>query len=157
MKIGFYAGSFDPFTNGHLHVVQIASRLFDKVIVGIGINPKKKRRFEKQQMKNAIENTFKMEGLKNCECIIFDGLTVDVAKEVGACFLIRGIRNGMDYAMEENLSQINEELGNLDTLYLRSGKYGTISSSMVCELLEKEKDVAKYLPEPILSFIKSKN
>ena len=55
MEIGFYAGSFDPFTNGHLHVVTKSAKLFDKVIIGIGVNPDKKRRYDKEIMKNAIE------------------------------------------------------------------------------------------------------
>lgn len=59
MKIGFYSGSFDPFTNGHLHIIKTASKVFDKVIVGIGINYQKKRRFDSLLMKSAIEKTLK--------------------------------------------------------------------------------------------------
>ena len=97
MRVGFYAGSFDPFTNGHLNIVKKASKLFDKVIVGMGVNPKKNRSFDKTQMKDAINTLFKNEGLSNCECIIYDGLTVDAAKQYDTTYLIRGIRNGMDY------------------------------------------------------------
>lgn len=64
MKIGFYAGSFDPFTVGHLHIVKVASKIFDKVIVGIGVNPKKTRRFDKQKMQEAIKKLLDSELIK---------------------------------------------------------------------------------------------
>ena len=154
MRIGFYAGSFDPFTVGHLHVVKVASKLFDKVIVGIGINSEKSRRFDKNKMKTAIENSLKAEGVNNVECVIFDDLTVDAAIKCGASFLIRGIRNGVDYGNEENLALINEEISGLDTVYIRAGQFGCISSSMVNELLKRDKDVSKYLPKHVLDVVK---
>jgi len=153
MKIGFYAGSFDPFTVGHLHIVKVASRIFDKVIVGIGVNSKKARRFDKLKMKEAIEKLLKYENIQNCEVIIFDGLTTDIANEYGAEFLIRGLRNGVDYDFEENLALINEEISGLETIYIRSGKYGAVSSSMVYELLKHNKDVSKYVPKFIMDIV----
>lgn len=154
MKIGFYAGSFDPFTNGHLHVVKKSSELFDKVIIGIGINANKTRRFDSENMKNAIEKVLIREGLSNVSVITYSKLSVDIANEYGATFLIRGIRNGMDYDYEENVALINEELSNLDTIYVRSGKYGAISSSMIVELLSYGKDVSNLIPQEIYNTIK---
>ena len=113
MRIGFYAGSFDPFTVGHLHIVKVASKIFDKVIVGIGVNPKKTRRFDKAKMKEAIENLLRFENIENFEVITFDGLTADIAKE-----------------------------------------YGAISSSMVFELLKRNKDVSKYIPKFVVDILK---
>ena len=155
MKIGIYAGSFDPFTNGHLHIVKTASKIFDKVIVGIGENNSKTRRFDKVNMKQAINKVFKQENLVNCECIIFSGLTADVAKKHNATMLIRGVRNGIDYDYEENLALINEEVSGLDTIYIRAGKLGYLSSSMVYELIKYKKDVSKYLPKTIDNLIKN--
>ena len=154
MKVGFYAGSFDPFTIGHLHLVKKASELFDKVIIGMGVNPKKVRSFDKEEMKNAINELFKNEGLNNCECIVYEGLTVDAAKKYDTTYLIRGIRNGMDYDFEENLALVNEEISGLDTIYIRAGSYGAVSSSMVKELLANNKEAKKYLPEEIFKLIK---
>lgn len=155
MKIGFYPGSFDPFTNGHLHVVKTALKLFDKVIIGIGIHPQKQRRYSNKAMKSAIENCLKIQGLEDqTEVIVYDTLSIDAAKSCNATFIIRGIRNDMDYSYEENLSQINEEISGLDTIYIRSGALGFISSSMVVELLENGKDVSKYLPEGISEGLK---
>lgn len=156
LKIGFYSGSFDPFTNGHLHIVKTASRIFDKVIIGIGINYRKKRRYDSILMKTAIEKTLKSEHIENVEVITYDTLTVDIAKKYNASFLIRGLRNDTDYAYEENLSQINEEISALDTIYLRSSNLNFISSSMVNELIEYKKDVSKYLPKDILDAINTK-
>ena len=153
MKVGFYAGSFDPFTIGHLHIVKVASKIFDKVVVGIGVNPKKTRRFDKIKMKEAIEKLLKSVDVNNFEVITFDGLTADVASEYGAEFLIRGVRNGIDYDFEENLALINEEIAGIDTIYVRAGEYGAISSSMVFELLKRNKDVSKYIPKYVIDVI----
>lgn len=154
MKIAFYPGSFDPFTNGHLHVVKTAVKLFDKVIIGIGINSQKDRRFSNRLMKLAIEQTLKEEHISNCEVIIYNGLSVDMAQKYNCSFLIRGLRNDMDYQYEENIAQINEEISGLDTIYIRSGLLGFISSSMVAELLQNKKDVSKYLPDVVNDILK---
>lgn len=154
MKIGFYAGSFDPFTNGHLHVVKKSSELFDKVIIGIGINASKSRKYDSEIMKEAIEKVLARENLNNVSVIAYSNLSVDIAKELNATFLIRGIRNGMDYDYEENIALINEELSGLDTIYVRSGKYGAISSSMIIELLSYGKDVSNLIPKEIYDVIK---
>lgn len=153
MKIGFYSGSFDPFTNGHLHIIKTASKVFDKVIVGIGINYQKKRRFDSLLMKYAIEKTLKNEQLHNVEVITYNSLTVDIALKYNSNFLIRGLRNDTDYAYEENLSQVNQELSDLDTIYFRAGNLDFISSSIVAELISYNKDVSKYLPKEILEII----
>ena len=154
MKVGFYAGSFDPFTIGHLHIVKVASKIFDKVVIGIGINSQKIRRFDKMKMKDAIAKLLKAENLENCEVITFDNLMADVASEYNADFLIRGIRNGIDYDFEENLALMNEEISGIDTIYVRAGAYGAVSSSMVFELLKHNNDVSKYLPAQILDVVK---
>lgn len=154
MKIGFYSGSFDPFTNGHLHVIQASAKLFDELIVGIGVNPQKGRRFDKELMQKAIEQVLVREKLDNVKVVSYDNLSVDIALKYGSTFLVRGIRNGMDYEYEENMASINQEISELDTVYIRAGKLGNISSSMVMELLRNGKDVKKYLPPEILALIK---
>lgn len=153
MKIGFYAGSFDPFTNGHLHVIKQSAKLFDKVIVGIGVHPTKERRFDKNLMKETIEKVLINNNLNNVEVVCYDNLSIDVALENNATFLVRGIRNGMDYEQEENLASINEELSGIETIYIRAGHLGNISSSMVMELLRNNKDVTKYLPKEVLDLV----
>lgn len=156
MKTGFYTGSFDPFTNGHLHVVKKAAEVFDKVIIGIGIHPTKRRRYDKEEMKHAIEKVLKRENLNNVCVIEYDNLSVDCAKEHNSTYLIRGIRNGTDYEYEEIMASMNEELSGLDTIYFRAGKLGNISSSMVVELLRNGRNVDIYLPNEIVEVIKKK-
>ncbi|MBR3614845.1 MAG: pantetheine-phosphate adenylyltransferase [Clostridia bacterium] len=155
MNIGFYAGSFSPFTNGHLHVVKEASKLFDNVIIGIGINLRKTPRYEDRLMKEAIEKVLKREELNNVEVIIYKNLSVDAALEKNATFLIRGIRNTMDYEYEEKMALINEEISGLDTIYIRAGEFGNVSSTLVEELLEYGRDVSKFLPLEILELVKN--
>lgn len=156
MNIAFYSGSFDPFTNGHLHVVIKSAQLFDKVVIGIGVNPNKARKFDKDLMKNAIEKVLIRENLSSKVSVLtYDNLSIDAALKSQANFLVRGIRNGMDYEYEENMASINEELsGGLDTIYIRAGSLGNISSSMVLELLRNGKDVSRYLPPEIMNLMK---
>lgn len=153
MKSGFYAGSFDPFTNGHLHVIKKASEIFDRVVVGIGVNIAKARRFEQEPMENAIKQVLANNNLNNVEVVSYSNLTVDCALENNCDYLIRGIRNGMDYDYEENIALINEEISGLDTIYIRAGKLGALSSSMVMELLANNKDVTKFVPKEVLEII----
>lgn len=154
MKIGFYAGSFDPFTFGHLHVIKVANKIFDKIIVGIGENSQKARRFDIQQMQQAIQKLLLSENI-DAEVIVFNDLTSETAIKYNANFLIRGIRNGSDYDYEENLALINQEISNIDTIYIRAGKFGAISSSMVFELIKRNKDIEKYVPKFIVDVVKS--
>lgn len=153
MNRGFYAGSFDPFTMGHKHVVKTASELFDKLIIGIGVNSQKKRTYNKEIMKKAIEQDLKDEGIENAEVITYEGLSVDAALKNNCNYLVRGIRDDMDYYYEENIAQINEEISNLDTIYVRAGSLGAISSSTVKELYNNGKDVSKYVPKAILEIM----
>ena len=155
MNIGFYAGSFDPFTNGHMHVTEVSSKLFDEVIIGIGINNSKQRRYDVELMKSAIEAALKAKNLTNVKVISYDNLSVDAAISNGASCFIRGVRNGMDYDFEENLASLNEdeELSDLDTIYIRAGKLGYISSTMVQELVTYNRDISKYVPKEIADVI----
>ena len=153
MATAFYAGSFDPFTNGHLHVVKVASSIFDKVIIGIGKNSNKVRRFDSASMIDAIQRSLQDEGIRNCSVIYYEGLTCDVALQNGAQFLIRGIRNGVDYDYEENLALINADLSQIETIYIRAGKWGAVSSSMVAELIACGKDIGRYVPNAVMQLI----
>lgn len=153
MNIGFYAGSFDPFTNGHLHIIKKSAAFFDKVIVGIGVHSAKTRRFDKSKMEQVIKQVIERENLTNVSVVIYENLTADAALSHNANYLIRGIRNGMDYEYEENIASINEEVSGLDTIYIRAGKLGTVSSSMVMELFNHNHDISKYVPKEVQELI----
>lgn len=155
MRVGFYAGSFDPFTNGHLQVVKKACEIFDLVVIGIGTHPNKTRRFDKEKMRAAIYETLENEGLSDkVDVYIYDtSMTVDAAAYFRASYLIRGVRNGMDYQYEEAIASMNQEISGLDTIYFRAGELGNVSSSMVMELLRNNYDVSKYLPKAVFEFV----
>lgn len=150
---GIYAGSFDPFTIGHLHVLKQACQVFDKVYVAIAVNSEKKRRIDKEVMKDAISKVIENNGLKNAEVVIFDGLTVDLAEQKDAKFLIRGLRNGTDYEYEENLAVVNSKIAGIETIYFRAGKTAHISSSVVMELYKYGRDITKWVPREILDVL----
>ena len=153
MSIGFYARSFDPFTIGHLHIVKTAVNLFDKVIIGVGINEKKKRKFDTEKMKECIEKTINSENLHNVMVVTYSGLTVDEMKKHNATFLIRGLRNSKDYEVEENLAKINKKLGDVDTIFLRADKYDIVSSTIVNQLKKQNKDYKEFLPTEVYNFV----
>ena len=153
MSIGFYAGSFDPFTIGHLHIVKTAVNLFDKVIIGVGINEEKKRKFDTEKMKECIEKTINSENLHNVIVVTYSGLTVDEMKKHNATFLIRGLRNSKDYEIEENLAKINKKLGDVDTIFLRADKYDIVSSTLVNQLKKQNKDYKEFLPIDVYEYV----
>ena len=153
--IGFYAGSFDPFTNGHLEIVKKAAKCFEKVIIGIGYNTDKKARIDKNKMKDAIVQTIQDEKLDNVEVVLYEGLTVDTAKAMGANILIRGLRSGTDYEYEEQISAVNEKIANIDTCYFRAGKLGYLSSSVVIDLYKNNKDISSFVPKAVKELLVS--
>lgn len=154
-KVGFYAGSFDPFTNGHLQIVKKAAECFDRVIIGIGYNIDKKERIDKHKMLEAINKTIKELNLNNVEAVLYKGLTVDEAKKQGANILIRGLRNGTDYQYEENISEINEKISGLDTCYFRAGELGYLSSSIVMDLYWNNNPIDEYVPKYVAELLNS--
>ena len=155
MKIGFYAGSFDPFTNGHLAIIKKASKCFDSIVVGIGYNIEKKERIDKNKMKEAVIKTIQEENLTNVEVVLYKGLTIDEAKNCNCDILIRGLRNGTDYEYEENISAINEKMAGIDTCYFRAGDLGYISSSVVMEFFNSGKNIDNLVPKPIAELLYS--
>ena len=151
-KKALYAGSFDPFTNGHLDIAKEASELFDEVYICVAHNPNKKRTTDEYNMVDAIRDTLKENGIYNAYVLVIDGLVADFCMKNNIEYLVRGLRNTSDYMYEENIAKINAEVNpNLKTVYFRA-KNDVISSSMVRELYNYGKDVTTYLPKEILKF-----
>lgn len=148
-KKAIYPGSFDPFTNGHLDIVKKASNLFDEVHILIGINAQKRRAFEGEKMKAAIEQTLRDCGITNACVTIHDGLVAEFARINGIHYMIRGLRNNMDYNYEENIAEVNKLINpDMEYIYFRAENVA-VSSSMVKELHSYGQDVSAYLPKAI--------
>lgn len=146
-----YAGSFDPFTNGHLYIAEKTAELFDELVIGIAENSNKKRSTDIYEMKDAIREHFKC--YDNVSVVIIDSLVADYCMKKDICYLVRGLRNTSDYLYEENIAKINNEIyPNLRTIYFRADN-DVISSSMVRELSEHGKDISKFVPEEIHKII----
>jgi len=151
IKKALYAGSFDPFTNGHLYIAKYGAELFDELIIGIAENSSKKRSTDIHEMKKAIQKEF--ECCKNVSVVIINDLVADYCQKNGVCYLLRGLRNTNDYLYEENIAKINKEINpNLRTIYFRADN-DVISSSMVRELKEYGKDISKFIPEEIYKIL----
>lgn len=159
MANGIFAGSFDPFTVGHLYIVQVASGLFEKLIICIATNPSKKERvFDKEGMKQAIEETLKAQHITNCEVICYEGEIVDLAKEVNAKYVVRGMRSEGDFAYEQELATEYYK-GGLETIYASSGSYvenidlSKVSSTSVRDSVQKNQPISQYVPKAVEEFI----
>ena len=155
IKMAMYAGSFDPFTNGHLSIVKKASQLFDILYIVIADNGfKKKRTTNPFEMKRAIEQTLKKEGIANCIVDCVYKLIADYCQEYNIKYFVRGLRNNMDYNYEENIAEVNSLLNpNLEYVYFRADDKA-ISSSMIKELLAYNCDVSNWIPEDVLRCMK---
>ena len=148
-----YPGSFDPFTNGHLDIVKKASALFDEVYVVIGVNSKKHRTIPSDKMKAAIEQTLKELNISNVTITIFDGLVAKYAKANGIRYMIRGLRNNMDYNYEENIAEVNKLINpDMEYVYFRAENVA-VSSSMVKELRSYDQDVSMYVPKAVFDIL----
>ncbi|MAY83127.1 MAG: pantetheine-phosphate adenylyltransferase [Flavobacteriales bacterium] len=148
-KIAVFPGSFDPITLGHESVVKRALPLFDEIIVAIGNNSQKQYMFDLKQREKWIKDTFK--GIDQIRVDIYEKLTVEYCEEVGAKFLLRGLRNHADFEFERSIAQMNRELNDeIETFFLFTDpKYSAINSTIVREIYRLGGEVAQFLPKNI--------
>ena len=152
-KKAIYPGSFDPFTNGHLDIVKKSAAIFDQVYVVIGINAQKKRTFPTEKMISAIEKAVADAGISNVVVTAHDGLVAQYAREQGIGYMIRGLRNNMDYNYEENIAEVNKLINPaMESVYFRADNVA-VSSSMVKELHSYGLDVSPYLPKAVFDIL----
>lgn len=153
MAKAIFAGSFDPFTYGHLYIVKVASKIFDSLTICIATNVDKTRTFTKEFMKEGIEETLRDENITNCDVVCYDGLIVDLAKQIDAQFVVRGIRDASVVEYEQEVAKTYFLTGGIETVYLGSGTYAGVqpgtSSTIVRNLLKENKDISQYVPKSI--------
>ncbi|WP_117236962.1 pantetheine-phosphate adenylyltransferase [Thermus sediminis] len=153
-----YPGSFDPLTNGHMDVIQRASRLFTKVTVAILENPNKRGHYlftAEERLSIVREATAH---LPNVEASTFSGLLVDFVRRVGAQAIVKGLRAVSDYEYELQMAHLNRQLlPGLETLFILSAtRYSFVSSTMVKEIARYGGDVSKLVPPATLRALKAK-
>ena len=140
-----FAGTFDPYTRGHHALVERALAMFDKVVVAVGRNLGKNCMFSLEERVSALEKVYA--GNDRVSVAVYDTLTMDFARSVGAVALLRGVRSVKDFEYERDIADVNLRLGGMDTVLLISEpEYASVSSSVVRELMKYGKDVSALLP-----------
>ena len=144
-KTALFPGSFDPFTKGHQNIVERALPLFDRLVIGIGRNTTKQTLYTPEERQQQIAVLFANE--PRIDVQIYDVLTVDFAKSVGAQYVLRGVRTMADFEYERTIADVNKRLAGLETVLLfADADTASISSSLVRELKAFGKDVTDFLP-----------
>lgn len=145
-RIALFAGSFDPFTRGHKDIVDRAlATVADKVVIAIGINCLKKCMLTPEKRAKAITAVYQDEPRVSIHT--YTGLTTDYAQQIGADFLLRGVRSIKDFEYERDIADVNRQLTGIETIIIFSDPtLASVSSSIVRELISYNKDVTKYLP-----------
>ncbi len=156
MRIAVYPGSFDPITNGHLDIIERASRVYDKVVVGVLSNKNKTPLFSLEKRVDMIRLVTK--NLDNVEVEAFTGLLVDFVKNKGATVIVKGLRTVADFEYEFQMALLNKALNpEYETMFMMTDtKYSYISSSMVKEVAGFHGDLTGLVPYEIIEEIKNK-
>ena len=149
MKTAIFPGSFDPFTVGHQALVSEGLRFFDKVVVAVGENPEKRGLLTTENRKRLIEDLYRDE--PRVEVVSYSGLTGNYCREHELKFILRGMRNTVDFDFERNMMQINQRLyPEITTVLLFTPpEYVAVSSSVIREILSFGGDVAQFMPEGV--------
>jgi pantetheine-phosphate adenylyltransferase len=158
MNIAVYPGSFDPITLGHVNVMERASRLFDKLIVGVGINAEKAPLFSHEERQELIRKA--TDHLKNVEIRTFSGLAVEFVKSCGARIMVRGVRPISDIQAELTMMMANRRLApEVETLFMiADGELAHVSSSLIKQIawLCDDEELSRFLPENVVRAMRQK-
>ena len=139
-----YPGSFDPFTIGHLSIVEDALEIFDEIIIGVGCNEEKRSEWSVETRVSAISSHF--DGNPRIKVVAYSGLTAEFAKKNGISVLVRGVRNSLDFEKEKELADINKEVLRIPTVLLPARpSQSYISSSMVRELIHNGYNAKEFI------------
>jgi len=160
-RTAFYAGSFDPLTNGHLDVLKGALTIADTVVVGIGIHPGKKPLFSYEERVALIERSARdelAEDGRRIKVVAFDNLVINAARAHGASIMIRGLRDGTDLDYEMQMAGMNETMApDLQTVFLpASPSVRTITATLVRQIASMGGDIAPFVPVAVAGALKAK-
>jgi pantetheine-phosphate adenylyltransferase len=152
MRRAIFPGTFDPFTLGHLDILNRSKLIFDEVIIGIGENIDKKAMFSLEDRIDFIKSV--VSSSENIKVQSYKGLTIDFCKKVDAKFIVRGVRNNGDFEFEKAIARTNRLLSKIETVFLlTSAKTSFISSSIVRELIKNKGDYSRLIPESIAKIV----
>jgi pantetheine-phosphate adenylyltransferase len=156
MKKALFAGSFDPFTKGHLDILEQSKKLCDHITILVAISPDKKSFFNPTERVKMIEDLFQNDNQVSVDKC--DGIVVDYAREKGIDILIRGLRNANDLHVEQQLAEVNKMLApNIQTVLLMCDpKLQHISSTYVRELLKYKKEINEMVPQSVSEYISNR-
>jgi len=156
LKIGVYPGSFDPVTNGHLDIIERASKIFDKLIVAVLVNPNKTPTFDLDERVGFLRDV--TSHLTNVEIDAFTGLLIDFMKEKNAKVIIKGLRAVSDFEYEFQMALLNKKLDpSIETIFMMTNsKYSYLSSSMVKEVARFGGCITDLVPKKIASKVMRK-
>ncbi len=145
-RIAIYPGTFDPFTIGHLSIVERGLQIFDKIIIAVGINDAKRCYKPTEVRVRHIKKAMASE--PRVEVVSYDGLTVDIARKHNAGFILRGVRTVADYEYERNLAYANRRISGIETVLLYTlPELQYVSSTMVRDLDRCGYDISQFVPE----------
>lgn len=144
-RVCLFPGTFDPVTLGHTDIIDRALPLFDRLVVGIGRNVNKEPMFSDLQRLEWLLDIYKHNS--KVDVLLYEGLTVECCKRVGAKFIIRGIRYVNDFEYEKAIADMNRSIENVETVFLTClPQYTSIASTLVRDVLKNGGDVSKFLP-----------
>lgn len=152
-RIALFPGTFDPITIGHIDIIDRAIPLFDKLIIGIGRNANKAPMFSEDQRMGWINEIYNNN--PNVEAVIYDGLTINCCKRVGANFILRGIRYVNDFEYEKAIADMNRSLDtNIETVFLTClPQYTSVASTLVRDVIRNGGDATQFLPPAVANSI----
>ena len=150
MRKALFPGSFDPFTSGHLNILTRALTMFDEVVVAVGVNQDKRGFFRVDQRLDIIAQATR--GMEGVSFIQYDGLTVDICREMGIRHIVRGVRNMTDFDNEQAIADANRHLApEIETIIIpTSQEYSHISSSAVRDVVRHHGDLSQFIPAGVV-------
>lgn len=148
MKKAVFPGSFDPITLGHFDIIERGAKLFDELIIAIGINAEKKYMFPLEIRKKFIEDSFQHN--PKIKVLTYSGLTIDFCKENKVDYILRGLRNPADFEFEKAIAHTNRHLSSIETVFLlTAARTSYISSSIVRDVIRNNGDYTKLVPKSV--------